>query len=161
MAPVDIVLLLVVAASVVLGLWRGLVFEVLSVLGWVLAFFVAQWYADTVAAWLPLGETAEPLRYAVGFAVVFVATAFAAAFVAWLVRQGIAKVGLRPVDRVLGAVFGVLRGLVILLAVALVVHMTALKEQGAWRVSVGAGWLAAGLHSVKGLVPVSIAQYFP
>lgn len=161
MAGVDIFLLLVLLASLLLGLWRGLVFEVLSVAGWVLAFFVAQWFAADAAAYLPLGSTAEPLRYAAGFAVVFIATAFVSAFVAWLIQKGVESVGLRPVDRMLGGVFGVLRGGVILLALALVVNMTPLKEQEAWRASVGAGWLDTGLHAVKGLVPESIASYFP
>ena len=161
MAAVDIFLLLAVLVSVALGVWRGLVFEVLSVLGWVASFFLAQWYAQPAADWLPLGDTAEPLRYAAGFAVVFVAAAFAAGLLAWLVKQGIEKVGLRPVDRALGAVFGLMRGAVLLLALALVVNMTPLKQQEAWQSSVGATWLDGGLHSVKGMMPESIARYFP
>ncbi len=161
MSTVDILLLVTLLASVLLGLWRGLVFEVLSVAGWVLAFFLAQWYADAAAAYLPLGDTTEPLRYAAGFVVVFVVSAFAAGLVAWLVKRGIERVGLRPVDRTLGGVFGLLRGVVLLLAVALVVNMTPLKEQEAWRQAVGADWLDAGLHLVKGAMPEHIAQYFP
>ncbi|WP_101048716.1 CvpA family protein [Macromonas nakdongensis] len=161
MGGVDIFFLLVLLASLVLGLWRGLVYEVLSLVGWVLAFFLAQWYAEDAAAYLPLGSTAEPLRYAAGFAVVFIATAFASAFVAWLIQKGIESVGLRPVDRALGAAFGALRGVVILLALALVVNMTPLKEEEAWRTSVGAGWLHAGLRTAKGAMPENIAQYFP
>lgn len=161
MSAVDILLLLVLLVSLVLGIWRGLVFEVLSVAGWVAAFFVAQWYADEMAAYLPLGDTAEPLRYAAGFAVVFVTVAFASALIAWLVKKGIEKVGLRPVDRTLGGAFGLLRGAVILLALALVVNMTPMKDEEAWLRSAGAGWLNGGLHSLKGMMPDSIAQYFP
>jgi membrane protein required for colicin V production len=161
MAAVDLVLLLILLASVVLGIWRGLVFEVLSVTGWVCAFFVAQWYADDAAAWLPLQNTAEPLRYAAGFALVFVGVAFAAAFLAWLIKKGIEKVGLRPVDRALGAAFGLLRGAVILLALALVVNMTPWKDDPAWRSAAAAGILDTGLHVLKGAMPESLAQYFP
>lgn len=161
MAPVDIFLLLALLASVLLGIWRGLVYEVLSVAGWVAAFFVAQWYAEPVAAHLPLGATAEPLRYAAGFVVVFVATAFAAGLLAWLVKKLIEKVGLRPVDRALGAGFGLLRGAVILLAVALVVGMTPLKDHEAWQASVGGRWLEAGLYALKGVMPENLAKYFP
>lgn len=161
MSSVDILLLVVLVASMILGIWRGLVFEVLSLAGWVAAFFAAQWYAAEAAARLPLGEMAEPLRYAAGFAVVFVATAFVAAFLAWLVSKGIEKVGLRPVDRTLGGAFGLLRGGVILLAAALLVNMTPMKDEEAWRLSTGAGWLNGGLHSLKGMMPDSIAQYFP
>jgi len=150
-----------VLASVVLGIWRGLVFEVLSVAGWVCAFFVAQWYAEDAAAWLPLKDAAEPLRYAAGFALLFVAVAFASAFLAWLIKKGIEKVGLRPVDRALGAAFGLLRGVVILLAAALVLNMTPWKDDPAWRASAGADVLDTGLHVLKGAMPESMAQYFP
>jgi membrane protein required for colicin V production len=161
MGAVDIFFLLVLFTSVVVGIWRGLVFEVLSVLGWVAAFFVAQWYAAPAANWLPLTNTAEPLRYAAGFVVVFVVVAFAAGFVSWVVKKLIEKAGLRPVDRVLGGVFGLLRGSLALLAVALVVGMTPLKENQAWQTSVGAPWLAGGLQAIKGFMPDSLAQYFP
>jgi len=161
MAAVDIVLLLVLAASVLLGLWRGLVFEVLSVAGWVLAFFLAQWYADWAAGWLPLGETAPPLRYAAGFAVVFVATLFASSLLAWLIKKAFESVGLRPIDRVLGAGFGVLRGLILLLAVALLVHMTPWHDSDAWQQAAGPDWLEAGLHAMKGFMPDTLVPYFP
>lgn len=161
MAPVDIFLLVVLLVSVAIGLWRGLVFEVLSVVGWIAAFFLAQWFADDAAALLPLGDTAEPLRYAAGFVVVFVAVAFGAGLLAWLVKKLIEGVGLRPVDRTLGGAFGLLRGVVILLAVAVFVHMTPLKEEPAWQASVGAEWLLAGLHTIKSAMPAQLAQYFP
>ena len=102
-ATVDLLLLLVLLISVVIGAWRGLLYEVLSVIGWVAAFVLAQWWAVAVGEWLPLGEAAEPLRYAAGFALVFVAVAFAAGLLAWLVKKLVESVGLRPVDRTLGA----------------------------------------------------------
>ncbi len=161
MAPVDVALLVVLLGSVVLGFWRGLVYEVLSVLGWVAAFFLAQWYADVAAAWLPLAGASQPLRYAAGYVVVFVVVAFAAGLVAWLVKRLIETVGLRPVDRTLGAAFGLLRGAILLLALALVVGMTPLKSNEAWLASAGAGWLGAGLHVLKGAMPDHLAVYFP
>jgi len=161
MSSIDILLMVVLLASMLLGVWRGLVFEVLSVAGWVAAFFAAQWYAVPVADRLPLVEMAEPLRYAVGFVLVFVAVVFVSGFLAWLVKRGIEKIGLRPVDRTLGAAFGVLRGVVLLLAVALVVNLTPFKDAPVWQQSQGVQWLNAGLHGIKGMVPLTFAQYFP
>jgi len=60
-----------------------------------------------------------------------------------------------------GAGFGLLRGGVVLLVLALLVNLTPLKEQKAWRESVGAHGLGQGLHLVKGVVPAHMAQYFP
>ncbi len=161
MAALDIAFLLVLAASVLLGIWRGLVYEVLSVAGWVAAFFLAQWYAGAAAQLLPLTDTAEPLRYGIGFVLVFVVTVFAAGLLSWLIKQGVESVGLRPVDRALGAGFGLLRGVVLLLAAALLVNMTPLKNNEAWRSAQGTVWLEAGLKSLKGVMPGQFAQYFP
>lgn len=161
MLVLDVLFLLVLAASVLLGAWRGLVFEVLSVAGWVLAFFLAQWYGAAAAAWLPLADAPDSLRHVAGFVLVFIATVFAAGFVAWLVKRGMEQVGLRPVDRTLGAGFGLLRGAVVLLAVALVVNLTPLKQHDVWVASVGAGWLNQGLHVLKGAMPAHLVPYFP
>ena len=78
MAVLDWIFLAVLLASMLIGAWRGLVFEVLSALGWLLAFVAAQWWADDVAAWLPLASIEQAaVRYAAGFAVVFVMLVFA------------------------------------------------------------------------------------
>jgi membrane protein required for colicin V production len=54
MASTDWILLAVLAASLLLGVWRGLVYEVLSVIGWIAAFLLAQWFAPDVAEKLPM-----------------------------------------------------------------------------------------------------------
>ncbi len=161
MAAVDVILLAVLAASVVLGCWRGLLYEVLSVLAWVVAFVVAQRWASEAAAWLPSADWSDPLRHAAGFVVLFVATAFAGGLVAWWVRQGVQSIGLRPIDRVLGGVFGVLRGVLLLMAATLLVHLSPWKDSLAWREAQGPQWLGQGLQVIKALVPAPMAAYFP
>ena len=106
MNAVDGLLLFVLLLSAVVGMWRGLVYEVLSLMVWVAAFLLAQAYAGDVARLLPLDGLSAALRIAVAFVLVFVASAFAGGFVAWLVKKMVAAVGLRPIDRVLGGVFG-------------------------------------------------------
>jgi membrane protein required for colicin V production len=159
MVLTDWVLLAALLLSVLLGLWRGLVYEVLSVAGWVAAFVLAQAFADEAGAWLPMDGLSPPLRLAAGFVLVFVAVAFAAGLLAWLVQKLVVSVGLRPVDRVLGGAFGLLRGLVILLAVALVVSVTQMQGAAWWRDSATAGTLSATLHELKPLLPEPVARY--
>jgi membrane protein required for colicin V production len=62
LAPLDWVMVALLLASFLLGAWRGLVYEVLSVISWVAAFVLAQWFAPRVATVLPMGGTAEALR---------------------------------------------------------------------------------------------------
>lgn len=161
MAALDWIFLAVLLASLLLGALRGLVYEVLSVLGWIAAFVLAQWLAPDAAALLPLGKAAEALRYAAGFVLVFIATAFAAGLVAWGVKKLVEAVGLRPVDRTLGAAFGLVRGMVLLLAAGVVINMTSLKSGSWWQESTGAGVVTAALRGLKPVLPEEFGQYLP
>jgi membrane protein required for colicin V production len=161
MAALDWVFLAVLAASLLVGAWRGLVFEVLSVLSWIAAFVLAQWLAPQAAGWLPMDTAAEPVRYAAGFAIVFIAAVFAGGLLAALTKKMIEAVGLRPVDRALGAAFGLVRGVVLALAAAVVVSMTPLKNEPWWTESVGAGVSMAALRGLKPVLPERFGQYLP
>jgi membrane protein required for colicin V production len=159
MGLTDGLLLTVLLLSVLLGAWRGLVYEVLSVASWVAAFVLAQGYADEAALMLPLDSLSPPLRLAVGFLVVFIAVAFAGGLLAWLVKKLVASVGLRPVDRVLGSAFGLARGVVMLLAFAVVVSMSPMRDAAWWEDSVVADALVGTLHAIKPLLPEPVARY--
>ncbi len=161
MAGLDWFFVVVLVVSLLLGVWRGLVFEMLSLAAWVAAFFVAQWFAADVAQWLPMTGAAEPLRYATGFLLTFMVAAFAGGLVAVLVKKMVTVAGLAPVDRVLGSVFGLVRGFVLLLAIAVVVAMTPLKSSVWWTESVGAGFLGVALKGLKPLVPQEFGKYLP
>lgn len=161
MASLDWIFAVVLLASMAIGAWRGLVFEVLSVAGWVASFFVAQWFAPDMAAVLPLGDSDGALRYAAGFIVVFVGAVFACGFLAWLAKKLVEAVGLRPADRTLGAVFGVLRGLVLLLAVAVVAGMTPVHEAQWWQESQGAPVLTQVLKGLKPALPDEFGRHLP
>ena len=161
MAAFDWVVVALLAASVLLGLWRGLVYEVLSVLNWVVAFVLAQWLAPRAAAMLPLSRAGESVQYAAGFVVVFIAALFAGGLLAWLTSKLVAAVGLRPVDRMLGGMFGVVRGIVAVLALAVVVHLGGLAHGMWWTESKTAGVATAALRGLKPVVPERFGAYLP
>ena len=142
-----------------LGAWRGLVYEVLSVLGWAASFYAAQWFAPTVAGFLPLQSATDAVRYAAAFVLIFIAAIFAAGLVAFLLKKLIEAMGLRPVDRTMGAAFGLVRGLILLLAAAVVMDMTALKNSDWWQESKGAPWLTVALKGLKPMLPEKFANY--
>ena len=161
MAALDWIFLGVLAASLLIGAWRGLVFEVLSLFGWVVSFFVAQWFAQDVANWLPMGESAGGLRYAAGFVIVFIASVFAFGFLTSLAKKLIDAIGLRPADRALGAVFGLLRGVVLLLAVAVVAGLTPMGAAAWWQESQAAPILAEVLQRLKPVLPEEFSRHLP
>ena len=155
MASTDWILIAVLAASMVLGAWRGLVYEVLSVLGWIAAFLLAQWFAPDVAQQLPMQNSDQALRYAAAFVLVFIASVFLAGLISALMKKIISVVGLRPVDRILGAIFGLFRGLILLLALSVVVQMTA------WLESQGGPMLMTLLKGLRPMLPEKFGAYLP
>lgn len=161
MTGFDWICLFVVAASLLLGAWRGFLYEVLALGSWIFAFFAARWAAPVVGGWLPMGDSSEEIRYAAGFALVFIGAAFLGGMVAWMVKRAVAALGMRPVDRVFGAVFGVLRGLALLLVVAVVVGMTPARDAPWWRESAGARVLEMALGQLRPLLPEPVSKYVP
>jgi membrane protein required for colicin V production len=158
----DWILLGVLLASLVVGLWRGLVYEVLSLAGWVAAFFLAQWLATDVIAWIPfLQGAAASVQYAVGYGLVFVVSLFAFGLLSWLFKAAIESVGLRPVDRILGGAFGLARGVVLLLALTVVLQLTGLSQDDWWQNAKGSVWLETTLQGLKPLMPEPILKFLP
>lgn len=161
MAALDWIFCAVLLVSVLLGAWRGLVFEVLSLLSWLVALVAARYFAIDMALLLPMQGSSDGLRYAAGFVVVFVAVLLVGSLIAVVSKKLMTSVGLRPVDRVLGALFGSLRGGLLLLLATAVVHATPLKSTAAWQESVGAGLAMAVLKAVKPALPRDLEKYLP
>ncbi len=158
---VDWLLLAVLVASVLIGLVRGLVFELLSLAGWVVAWFAAQWATPIVARWLPASPAGSTLDLAAAFGLAFVAVLIAWSLLAKLIRLLLHATPLSLPDRLLGALFGVLRGGVLLLALATVVAFTPASQSQDWRASQGARWLGATLAGLKPLLPADVARHLP
>jgi membrane protein required for colicin V production len=157
--PLDWLGMAVVFISFLIGAWRGLVYEVMAVLGWIAAFIVAQMFASEVGAMLPLTGPNETVRYAGGYAAVFIATLIVASTLTWFASKAIQNIGLRPVDRILGAGFGVARGLLLLMALVIVVQMTPLKNGPWWTQSQGYVALDATLKKLKPVLPPDLGKY--
>ncbi len=158
---VDIAILLVAMISIFIGAWRGFLYEVLSLAGWFAAFFLARWLAADVAAMLPMAGASAGLRLVVAFVLVFVGAAFAAGLVSWLVRKLVAQLGLRPVDRLLGAVFGMIRAVLLLIVGGFVVGMTPLAKHEMWVASAGGPLLLKAADAGKTLLPNELVKVLP
>jgi membrane protein required for colicin V production len=158
---VDLGLAAVLLVSAVIGVWRGLVFEVLSLLGWVVAYVVAQVAAPVVSSSLPIGAPGSPLNYAAAFAISFIVTMIVWALLVKLLRAVLHATPLQVVDRALGAAFGLLRGGVVLLVIATVVLLTPMAQSAAWRQSSGALWLSSALQVLKPMLPEALGRHLP
>ena len=122
-------------------------------------FEVSDLLAPQASSWLPMKSMSEPVRYAAGFVLVFIASVFVAGLLAFLIKKLVEAIGLRPVDRTMGAAFGVVRGLILLLAATVVMDMTSLKSSDWWQESKGAVALSATLTGLKPMLPEQFAKY--
>ncbi len=156
---VDIAMLAVLLLSMVVGAWRGLVFEVMSLLGWLAAYLAAQWFGPSVAPSVPIGAAGSSINHAAAFAATFIAALLAWSLLSRLLKMLIHATPLGLIDRLLGAAFGVLRGGVLLLAVAAVVTRTPTVNASTWQQSVGAAWLKTMLIGLKPALPAQIADH--
>lgn len=159
MPALDWIFAAVLLLSMVLGGWRGLVVEVLSLVNWAVAFVAAQWLALDVSRYLPMSGASEVMRYAAGFVLIFVASAVAGGLLVVVIRKLTEAVGLRPIDRVLGLVFGAARGVLLLLVATLVVTMTPLRDSQSWKESTGAGLCTAVIAGLKPVLPQGVGRY--
>jgi len=158
---VDWMFLAILGVSVVVGLWRGLVLEVLWLLGWLAAYVAAQWLAPEAAVHLPVGRPGSALNHAAAFALVFIVALIVWSLLARLLRFVIHATPLKPVDRALGATFGLARAFIVMLAITTVVMLTSLAQSQAWRASHGAVWLNGALRGIKPVLPARIAEHLP
>jgi membrane protein required for colicin V production len=159
---VDIAMLAAILLSVVVGLVRGLVFEVLSLVGWVVAYLVASWFATDAQAWLPMLQRFDPVvRHAIALALLFVGALVTWTLAARLVRMLVRATPLSLIDRVGGGAFGVLRGVVLLLVLATVVRYTPASQSLLWTTSVGAAWLDAVVSRLEAWLPGEVGPWLP
>lgn len=161
MAWVDLALLAIMAVSVVIGLVRGFVFEVMSWAGWVVAYFAAHWFSDLLAPQLPIGLPGSSVNQVAAFVLTFIAALLIWAVVSRVIRMLVHATPLSVVDRLLGALFGALRGLLVLLVLATVVSVTPWAKSSAWQASVAAPWLHAALAGLKPVLPDSFSKHLP
>lgn len=159
LSPLDWALLGVLAVSVVVGLVRGIVFEVLSLAGWVVAYVVAQLYGAQLAAHLPYGLGGAATHQAAGFVLAFIGTLVLCTLLARLARALVAATPLSFIDRVLGAGFGLVRGLVVLLVATTLVLLTPAARAPWWQASVGAAWLGTLLDGLRPLLPAEYMRH--
>ena len=134
MNPIDLAILLVLGLSALLGLVRGVLTEVLSLLVWIAAIFLSMAFGDQAAASVTGIESAL-LRSVAAHLGVFVLVLLVGNLLIWLLRTLIHGIGLSIPDRLLGAGFGAVRGYAIVLVGVLVAGFTPWVESAAWRES--------------------------
>jgi len=158
MTAFDLVAVALIAISVGFSLWRGLVREVLALLSWIAAFWLARLFAGVVAGWLPSSWDHQGLRIAIGFIAVMLLSVVVLSLVSMLIVHLVKVAGLTASDRMLGAVFGLLRGLLIVVVLVLLGGMTSEPREPYWRNALLSKPLQKLAVWAKPLLPGDIAR---
>jgi membrane protein required for colicin V production len=133
---VDIVIPSIIAISALFSLMRGFVREALSLLGWLAAFWIALTFAKDFADLLLTGISAPSVRVVVSFTILFVVTLVITAIINRLAGSLVTKTGLTGTDRMIGMIFGVARGVVVVCVMVLLAGMTTIPQDPWWQESV-------------------------
>lgn len=150
----DYVVLGIIGVSMLLGLIRGLVREVIALGSWVVAFVVSSAYGGAVAPLLAQQIPDESWRVLAAVVIVFVVVLVAMNIGAMLASKLIKSAGLAVEDRLLGGVFGLARGVLVVLVLVLGAGLTVLPRQPVWKDAM----LAAPLEKLAELVKQWLPQ---
>lgn len=159
MTVFDYLVLFVLAASVLISTLRGLVREILSLVSWVVAFVVANAYGALLAPMLPSVIPGASVRLMVAFVALFIGVRLLMGLLSMALGAAISASGLSLADRGLGGLFGLARGIVIVLFGVILCGMTAIPQQDFWKRALLSPMAETGVRTVKPFLPADFAQH--
>ena len=159
MTSFDYIVLAIIGLSIVLSVMRGFVREVLAIAGWIAAFFVARTYSSEILPMMPADIPTDSLRVLASFLVLFLATLLLASLLSIAISTLIRSAGLGWINRLLGALFGLARGLLIVCIVVFLAGLTELPGDARWRNAMFSAPLEAAVISMLPWLPISIAKH--
>lgn len=135
MNAIDLIIIAVLALSVLVGLWRGLISEVLALATWIAAFWVAWTYGPAVSAHFERSIETPILRIVVGYGLCFIAVLIVGALLRFALGALVDSTGLGGTDRLLGMIFGFARGVLLVTLLVFLVNLTAFAHEPMWQQS--------------------------
>jgi membrane protein required for colicin V production len=155
----DFLVLFVLICSIVISTFRGLVKEVLSLLSWIVAFIVANAYGEDLASMLPDMISGNMMRLIVAFVALFVGVRLLMILLSLAIEALVKAGGLTIADRGLGGLFGLGRGIVIVLSVVLLCGVTSIPQQAFWKEALLSPLTETAALTVKPFLPGDIARH--
>lgn len=155
----DLVLLGIVALSTLVGLWRGFIVEVLGLLVWVVAFWLAFQFGKPVSELFEGSIDTPSARLFAAYALLFLGALVVGGLATWLVGRLVNSTGLSGTDRLLGLVFGLLRGGAVACLLVLLLGFTPMPQDEWWQQSRLMPGFERGALYLRGLLPESVAQH--
>jgi membrane protein required for colicin V production len=158
MAVFDYVVIGIVALSLIIGLWRGVVGEVIALIAWVAAVMGAVEFGAQTGQAVFAGIADPAVRALAGCVLVFVGVLVAMSLIRLAVREMVKALGMTLSDRLLGMVFGMVRGVLAVMLLVAGAGMTSAPEQPWWKEAVLTPPLETAVLAVKPLLPDELAK---
>lgn len=156
----DIAILSILGVSVFIGIMRGLVREVLSIVVWILAFWVAIAFSPALSGLLAGLIDVPSLRSAAAFLMLLIGTLLLGAIANYLIGRLLVSTGLSGTDRMLGVLFGLARGIVIVGVIVVLAHATPLPRDPWWQQSMFLPYFDRLANIAIGWMPDAMAAHF-
>ncbi len=154
---VDYTILTIIGISALISILRGFIREALSLLGWIIAIWVSLSFAEDIAALLIDKIPVPSLRTASAFLILFFACLIVAGVINYLAGKLVEKTGLSGTDRMLGVVFGTVRGTVVVGILVLLAGFTAVPEDPWWDQSILLKHFETMAVEVRSFLPPDVA----
>ncbi|MEQ1519006.1 MAG: CvpA family protein [Usitatibacteraceae bacterium] len=158
MNELDYAIIIVVLVSLAIGAWRGAIREIINIASWVVAFILAHAFSADLAPYFADWMTEPVYRLVVAWIVIFVAVLIFASLLASLLSELVRKLGLSGLDRVLGAIVGLLRGGLVIVVLALVAGMTKFPQSALWKNAALTPPVEVAALYARALLPQSLAS---
>ena len=123
MSYLDYFFIFIISSSLLVGCYRGFTRELLSLIGWVLAFYFANLFSGDFLKYVPF-EFSEPINFIIIYIVIFVIILLLAVFVSTVLHSLIKNIGLGFLNIVMGSIFGFMRGILIAFIIIFLVEKT-------------------------------------
>ncbi|OGB23242.1 MAG: colicin V production protein [Burkholderiales bacterium RIFCSPLOWO2_02_FULL_57_36] len=159
MTAFDFLVLFVLTCSIVISTLRGLVKEILSLVSWIVSFVIANAYGEELAVLLPDMIPGTLTRLIVAFIALFIGVRLLMGLLSMAVEALVKAGGLTVADRGLGGLFGLARGLVIVLTAVLLCGMTAIPSQPFWKDALFSPLAETAARTAKPFLPGDIARH--
>lgn len=156
----DLAVAIVVLLFGAIGVLRGLTREALSFLGWFVAGVAAWLFGQDAGVYFAERVQDQTARDILGFVVIFFGVFMAMAITSLLLRKLLLAGGLDPVDRVLGALLGMVRGIAIVIIIVMLAGLTPFPRESWWRESQLAPTLESLASRVLEFAPAEVARQF-
>lgn len=159
MTGFDYTVFIIIGLCIIVSMMRGAVREALSIIGWLVAFYVAKTYAAQLIPLLPQDIPSDALRVLAAFSILFLGVLLVFSLLSIALSSLLKKIGLGWLNRFFGALFGFAKGLLIVCVLVFLAGLTSIPKDARWTNAMFSSPLEALVKTALPWMPQKVTQY--